>query len=100
MFFGSKTVFLGYIRPAQLAELPRSKFDPELFPYSVYVKFVVTLATKVPYLTFCKKNVTNFDGEEMEREGGNGERMRKLRGNGERSTLYISSFSPRMSQKS
>ena len=43
------------IRPAQLAELPRSEFDPELFPHSTYVKFFVTFATKVPYLTFCDK---------------------------------------------
>ena len=42
-------------RPAQLAELPRSKFDPKLFPHSVYVKIFVTFATKVPYLTFCDK---------------------------------------------
>ena len=42
-------------RPAQLAELPRSKFDPELFPHSAYVKIFVTFATKVPYLTFCDK---------------------------------------------
>ena len=42
-------------RPAQLAELPRSEFDPELFPHSAYVKFFVTFATKVPYLTFCDK---------------------------------------------
>ena len=42
-------------RPAQLAELPRSKFDPELFPHSAYVEIFVTFATKVPYLTFCNK---------------------------------------------
>ena len=42
-------------RPAQLAELPRSEFNPELFPHSAYVKFFVTFATKVPYLTFCDK---------------------------------------------
>ena len=42
-------------RPAQLAELPRSVFDPELFPHSAYVKFFVTFATKVPYLTFSDK---------------------------------------------
>ena len=27
-------------RSAQLAELSRSEFDPELFPYRVYVKFL------------------------------------------------------------
>ena len=42
-------------RLAQFAELPCSKFDPELFPHSAYVKFFVTFATKVPYLTFCDK---------------------------------------------
>ena len=46
---------LTIIRPAQLAELPRSKFDPELFPHSTYVEIFVTFATKVPYLTFCNK---------------------------------------------
>ena len=43
------------IRPARIAELPRSKFDPELFPHSAYVEIFVTFATKVPYLTFCNK---------------------------------------------
>ena len=42
-------------RPAQLAELPRSEFDPELFPHSAYVKFFVTFVTKVPYLIFSDK---------------------------------------------
>ena len=42
-----------YYRPAQLAELPRSEFDPELFPHSSYVKICETFATNVPYLTFC-----------------------------------------------
>ena len=42
-------------RSAQLAELPRSEFDPELFPHNAYVKFFVTFATKVPYLTFYDK---------------------------------------------
>ena len=44
-----------WARPAQIAELPRSKFDPELFPHSAYVEIFVTFATKVPYLTFCNK---------------------------------------------
>ena len=35
-------------RPAQLAELSRSEFNPELFTH-----FFVTFPTKVPYLTFC-----------------------------------------------
>ena len=33
-------------RLAQFAELPCSKFDPELFPHSAYVKFFVKFATK------------------------------------------------------
>ena len=45
----------GGSRPARIAELPRSKFDPELFPHSAYVEIFVTFATKVPYLTFCNK---------------------------------------------
>ena len=44
-------------RPARIAELPRSKFDPELFPHSAYVEIFVTFATKVPYLTFCDKMI-------------------------------------------
>ena len=35
-------------RPAQLAELPCSEFDPELFLHSA-VKFFVTFLTTVPY---------------------------------------------------
>ena len=69
-------------RLAQLAELPRSKFDPEIFPHSAYVKI---FATKVPYLTFCIKIL------QMEREGGNGERMRKCR---ESISLYFLLLSP------
>ena len=42
-------------RLAQLAELSRSEFDPELFSHSAYVKFFVIFATKVTYLTFCDK---------------------------------------------
>ena len=47
-------------RPTQLAELPRSKFDPELFSHSAYVKLLVTFATKVPYLAFCDKMRQSF----------------------------------------
>ena len=65
-------------RPAQLAELPRSKFDPELFSHSAYVKFFVTFATKVPYLTFCDK-MRQFFIKEMDREGGKKEKMRKCK---------------------
>ena len=48
-------LFIPQNRPAQLAELPRSKFDPELFPQGAYVKIFVTFATKVQYLRFCNK---------------------------------------------
>ena len=53
ILFSKKCV--AHPRPAQIAELPRSKFDPELFPHSAYVEIFVTFATKVPYLTFCNK---------------------------------------------
>ena len=49
------TPSIPFHRPARNAELPRSKFDPELFPHSAYVEIFVTFATKVPYLTFCNK---------------------------------------------
>ena len=45
---GSHMGTLSSTRPAQLAELPRSEFDPELFPHSAYVKFFVPFVTKVP----------------------------------------------------
>ena len=61
-------------RPAQIAELPRSKFDPELFPHSAYVEIFVTFATKVPYLTFCDK-MRQFLMQEMDRERGNSEKI-------------------------
>ena len=80
-----------HYRPAQLAELPRSKFDPELFPHSAYVKIFVTFATKVPYFNILRQKVTNFDAE-MEREGGNGERMRKWRESFSFSFLILSPF--------
>ena len=45
-----------YHRLSQLAELSHSKYDRELFiSVSAYVKFFVTFATKVPYITFCDK---------------------------------------------
>ena len=42
-------------RLSQLAELSHSEIDQELFSHSAYVKFFVTFATKVPYLTFWDK---------------------------------------------
>ena len=67
-------------RPAQLAELSRSEFDPELFSRSMYVKFFVTFETKVPYLTFCDK-MRQFFIQEMDREGGNRDKLRNVRVN-------------------
>ena len=61
-------------RPSQLAELSRREFDPELFSHSVYDKFFVTFATKVPYLTFCDK-MRQF----LDREEGNKEKIWKCR---------------------
>ena len=65
-------------RPAQLAELPRSKFDPELFPHSAYVQFFVTFAIKVMYLKFCDK-MRQFLTQKMDTEGENKDKMRKCR---------------------
>ena len=55
-----------WARPAQLAELSRSKFDPELLSHSAYEKFFVTFAKKVPFLTFCDK-IWQFFIYEMDR---------------------------------
>ena len=54
--YSSKPPFCqGANRPSQLAELSHSEFYQELFSHSAYVKFFVTFATKVPYLTFYDK---------------------------------------------
>ena len=66
-----------HTRPAQLGELSRSEFDPELFSHSANDNFV-TFATKVSYVTFCDK-MRQFLIQEMDREGGNKEKMRKCR---------------------
>ena len=60
------------IRPAQLAELPRSEFDPELFP----VKFSFNICDKSAVFNILRQNLTNFDI-------GNGQRGIKLRENEE-----------------
>ena len=60
------------IRPAQLAELPRSEFDPELFP----VKFSSDIRDKSILFYILRQNLTNFDI-------GNGQRGSKLRENEE-----------------
>ena len=46
---------IAQIRPSQLAQLSRSEFEPELFSHSACIKFFVTFAKKVPFLTFCDK---------------------------------------------
>ena len=63
-----------HTRPAQLGELSRSEFDPELFSHSANDNFFVTFATKVSYVTFCDK-MRQFLIQEMDREGGNKEKM-------------------------
>ena len=63
-------------RSAQLAELPRSKFEPELFPHSAYVKIFCDIRDKSAVFNILRQNVTNFDV-------GNGERGRKWRENEE-----------------
>ena len=63
----------GYLRPAQLAELPRSEFDPELFSHSAYVKF---FCDKSAVFHTLQQKLTIF---ESEREGGNEEKIRKCR---------------------
>ena len=65
-------------RLAQLAELSRSEFDPELFSHCACVAFFVIFATKVAYLTFCVK-MRQFFIHERVKEGGNNEKMRKCR---------------------
>ena len=80
LFISSLSQCFALDRPAQLAELPRSEFDPELFPHSAYVKFFVTFATKVPYLTFCDKMWQFWyrkwiEREEIKRKWGNLERF-------------------------
>ena len=64
-------------RPSQLAELFCREFDPELFSHSAYVKFLLTFATKVPYLIFCDK-MRQFFIQERDKEGGNKKKMRKF----------------------
>ena len=65
-----------FSRPAQLAELSRNEFDPELFSRSAYVKFFCDICDKSAVFNILQQNVTNFDV-------GNGERGRKWRENEE-----------------
>ena len=53
---------LPYDRPAQLAELPRSEFDPGLFSDSAsYVKFFCDICDKNGLSNILRQNATNFD---------------------------------------
>ena len=57
-------------RPAQLAELPRSEFDPELFSHSAFVKLFCDIRDKSAVFNILQQNMTTFDI-------GNGFRGRK-----------------------
>ena len=48
-------------RPAQLAELPRSEFDKELFSHSAYVKFLCDTGDKSAVFNILRQYVTIFD---------------------------------------
>ena len=48
------------IRPAQLAELPRSEFDPELFPHSAYVKFFCDIRDISAVFNILRQNMAFF----------------------------------------
>ena len=48
-------------RPVQLAELPRSEFDPELFPHIAYVDFFCDIRDKCAIFNILRQNMTNFD---------------------------------------
>ena len=50
----------GLIGPAQLAELPRSEFDPELFSHSSYVKFFCDIQDKSVIFNILRHNVKIF----------------------------------------
>ena len=48
-------------RPAQLAELLRSEFDPELFSHSAYAQFFCDIRDKSAVFNFLRQNETTFD---------------------------------------
>ena len=68
------SIFLFKGRPAQLAELSRSKFDTELFSHSAYVKFFFNIRDRSVVFNILRQNETIFDI-------GNGQRGRKKREN-------------------
>ena len=79
--FGKPLFFLNMLvlyRPAQLAELSRSEFDPELFSHSAYDKFFCDIRDKSAVFNILRQNETIFDLE-MDGEGGNKKKMRKFR---------------------
>ena len=47
--------------PSQLAELPRSESDLELFSHSAYVKFFCDIRDKSAVFNFLRQNETTFD---------------------------------------
>ena len=54
-----KIIVLG--RPAQLAELSRNEFDPELFSHSAHVKFFCDICDKSAVFKILRQNETIFD---------------------------------------
>ena len=65
------------MQKCKITKVQKCKY-PQLLSHSEYVKFFVTFATKVSYLTFCDK-IRQFFIKEVDREGGNIEKMRKCR---------------------
>ena len=47
-------------RPAQLAELSRSEYNPELFLYSAYVNFFCDIRDKSAGIIILQQNETIF----------------------------------------
>ena len=74
-------------RLARPTELPCSKFDPELFSHSAYLKFFVTFMPKVPYQTFCYKMRQFWFRKWIGRE-----EIKRKWGNVESKSLSIPSF--------
>ena len=49
-----------HCRPAQLAELPRSEFNPELFSHIAYIKFLCDIRDKIAVFNVLRQNMTIF----------------------------------------
>ena len=52
--------YLLQCRPAQLAELSRSEFDPELFSHIAYIKFLCDIRDKIAVFNVLRQNMTIF----------------------------------------